>query len=130
MVPRYTIITPIVGSANQSRFLGNTDEALYVYPALGSCDNLNLYPSPSYSVAEASSSSSGQLSPGFNPYTSSIPKEEAFAPYPPQPQSDEEWLSQAYDNELENISPVASFPTSQVTCELRGSMSNNGTPGD
>jgi hypothetical protein len=56
--------------------------------------------------------------PEFYPYAASIPQEAAAAPYPPLTQSDEEWLSRAFDVAFENILrssivQVPSFPTSQ-----------------
>ena len=98
------MITPIVGAPNRSRFLGNTDAAFYSGPALGPGD---LYPTLSYDVAEVMASSSGRLPPGFVTH-----------PLQPLSQSEQEWLSWAFDVALENILRSPAFPTSQtIVCE-------------
>jgi len=106
------IIACIVGSANQSLSLGNTDAAFHSGPA---------YPAlPVGSYAEASSSSSILLPSGFDPYAASIPQDAAAGWYSPLTQSDEDLLSRAFDIAFDNIirsSIVPSFPSQPDTRE-------------
>ena len=107
------------GPANRSKFLGNTNAVVYSGECqnLGSCERFEFSPSPSYDMPDMSSSSSSGQPSGFHPCD--IHPEEVH----PLSQSNEEWLSQAYDNALENIlhsySTIAPlFSTSHAnTCE-------------